>query len=369
MRILYFTRNALNLYPPCLNQICYLNDLGIEVRVYFGSCTQNVKDLLAERGIYCKDLKIYRSRKGYMGKLESILLFRKQAARIINTEACKDDVLWFGTADSAFLIKKELHGRKYVLSILELYDNNKFYRENIGKIIKDAVAVISCEDTRAAIMKSWWKLPSKPFVMPNKPYFHPESVKLPGSTEITRKLINQLADKRIVIYQGIISADRDLSTLAQALCNLGENVYLVLMGEEINSRAEKIKGIYENTIYLGYVPPPLHLEITSWAQVGIVIYDDSCLNNLFCAPNKIYEYSGFGLPMLCSDVPGLKQTVERYGAGICCNFEDVKDIQRNLKFILHNQKKYSDNAKRFYRSIENREVMKKILQKLKGTEN
>lgn len=364
MKVLYFTRNALNLYPPCLNQICYLNDMGIEIRVYFGNCSQNVKDILSDRKIYYEDLGIDRSKRGYAGKIKSFLSFKTQATRIISKDYCENDVLWFGTVDSAFSIKKEILGKKYVLSVLELYDNNKFYRDNIGKIIKGATAVIACEDTRAAIMKSWWKLTSKPFVMPNKPYFHPEEVQMSGSTDLTKRIIQQLQDKRIVLYQGIISSDRDLGFVAEALRNLHRDIYLVLMGNEINSSVERIKEIYEKTMYLGYIPAPLHLEITSWAEVGIANYDDSCLNNLFCAPNKIYEYGGFGLPMLCSDVPGLRQTVEKYGAGICCDFTKVEDIQNNIKLILDNRDCYSENARKLYSSVNNREVMKRIKQKI-----
>lgn len=365
MKIIYFTRNAIHLYPPCINQICYLNDLNIEVLVCFGECAENVKSIFKKRNIRYIDLNTKRSCKGILGKIESFMRYKKAVKSILEKEMNKDDILWFGTVDSAFSVANLLKSKKYVLSILELYDENNFYRKNIGKIIKDSLAVIACESNRAAIMKCWWNLKEKPFVMPNKPYFHPEKLRVKGSEELTKKSIEKIDGKKIILYQGIISTDRDLGTLAEALELLNEDVYLVLLGNEINSSADKIKKIYSKTIYLGYIPAPLHLELTSYATIGIANYDDSCLNNIYCAPNKIYEYGGFGLPILCSDVPGLEYTVGAYKAGICCNFKDINEIKEGLEKILSNYKEYSDNAKKMFNSIDNQFVMKKIVKKIK----
>lgn len=361
MKVIYFSRNAIHLYPPCINQICYLRDLGVEVIVGFGECSNNVKSIFEDKGVKYIDFNIKRLRKGVLGKVESFKKYKQHVEDVLKTYWTENDVLWFGTADSAFAVSNLLKGKKYILSILELYDDNAFYKRSIGKIIKDALAVIACEENRAAIMKCWWNLPEKPFVMPNKPYFHPGKLRVGGSTEKTTECINKIKDKDIVLYQGIIALDRDLGVLARALKNLDEDIYLVLMGNEIDISADSITKIYDKTIYLGYIPAPLHLEVTSYAKIGIANYEDSCLNNLFCAPNKIYEYGGFGLPMLCSEVPGLQYTVGLYHAGICCDFTKEDEIESSLRQILSNYEEYSSNAKLLYENTNNLQVIKKIV--------
>ena len=72
-------------------------------------------------------------------------------------------------------------------------------------------------------------------------------------------------------------------------------------------------------LYLGSVKPPHHLEVASHADVAYISYiaQNGSINAVFCAPNKVYEFAGFGVPMLCNDNPGLKYTVEHNRMGIC----------------------------------------------------
>lgn len=367
MKIFYFIRNSLHMYPPCLSQILYLNDLGQEVIVCFGDCDSSVKAILDERGIEYIDFNIQRGKNKYIGKIQSFYLYKKNVRKIIDLRFNQQDILWFGTADSVFFLEKYLQSKKYVLSILELYDDNNFYRKQISKYITKAEIVISCEETRSRIMKSWWGLKDSPVVIPNKPYEHPRQRNIKGSTKETQELIERIKDKKIILYQGIISVDRDLKKLAQTLRKMKSEYYLVLMGKEFFDSVSEIKKIYNNTIYLGFVPAPLHLEITSYANIGIANYDDSSLNNLFCAPNKIYEYSGFKIPTLGSDVIGLTDTVGKYEAGVCCDFKDVESLEKGLKKIIESESFYANNAEIFFDSTNNLIKMKKIIERLERT--
>lgn len=366
MKIIYLMRNALHLYPPCLSQINYLHDYGIELLVACGDFASSTEKLLNDRKIRYKKLNVKKKHTGLIGKIESYTSYKFAVEKLLKEDYVDGDFLWFGTADSAFSLSTILASQKYryVLSVLELYDNNKFYKNGVGKVINDASIVIACEETRAAIMKCWWKLGKKPYVLPNKPYSHPRVRNLEGSTIEIKNMINQIKDRNILLYQGIISLDRDLGVLAKALNKIDKNIDLVMMGKEIGGSADKIRAIYPRTIYLGYVPAPLHLEITSHALIGVANYDDSCLNNLFCAPNKIYEYTGFGIPVLCSDVPGLLNTIGKYEAGICTDFNCVEEISHSIFEIYDNYAKYSHNASVFYDSTNNNVVMKKIIKEI-----
>ncbi len=364
MKIIFFIRNSLHLYPPCLSQILYLDDLGQEVLVCFGDCDLSIKKILEERGIQYIDFNIQRGKNKYTGKFKSFINYKKNVKIVLETKYNYSDILWFGTADSVFFLRKLLKSKKYVVSILELYDDNKFYKRQIGNYINEAELVISCEVIRSRIMKSWWNLDEVPFTLPNKPYEHPRQKNLPGSTELNKKLISKIKGKNIVLYQGIISSDRELKVLAQALKEINKDYYFVLIGTEFYDSVSAIQQIYDKTIYLGFIPAPLHLEITSYASIGIANYDDSSLNNLFCAPNKIYEYSGFGIPTLCSDVIGLTNTIGKYEAGVCCDFTQISSIKQALFQIANDEKHYEKNAKLFFEATDNLSVMKELVARL-----
>lgn len=353
------------MYPPCISQILYLNSFGLDVVVACGGCNANSKKMLEERGVRYVDLNLSFSNRSHISTIRNIIEYRKKALKFLKEECGQDDIVWFGTADSGFLLQGKMQKKyKFVLSILELYDNNHFYRKNICKIIYDAKAVICCENTRADIMKSWWKLKVKPFVLPNKPYIHPTKKYLNGTIDTTCSMISRFSNKISILYQGIFSEDRNIDNLAISLHELDMDIGLYLLGNNGNRAAEKIQDIYQNTVYLGFAPAPFHLEVTSHAMIGVAIYADSCLNNLFCAPNKIYEYCGFGIPVLACDVPGLRNTIGKYQAGVCVNFDDTESIKQGVIEIITNYKVYSANAKKFYDSVNNEKTMREIVDRL-----
>ncbi|MDO5311668.1 MAG: hypothetical protein Q4E94_07140, partial [Clostridia bacterium] len=103
-------------------------------------------------------------------------------------------------------------------------------------------------------------------------------------------------------------------------------------------------------IYLGEAKPPQHLEIASHADVAYISYvaNDHSINAVFCAPNKVYEFAGFGIPMLCNDNPGLKFTVEYNGMGVCVQELTEEHIRIALKRIDSNFEAMSNAALRYY---------------------
>lgn len=362
MKIVYLLKEGIHVYPPCLTQILCLNDIGIELEVYHGITDQKVIRILEKRGIkhynlYKKEIK---SKNKKILTLKRWFTYRKNILKILSTINDSNTILWLGTADSAIAIYDKLKDKKYILNILELYDNNKLYKKYLGKIVNQAIDIICCEYNRANIMKSWWKLPKLPYVMPNKPYGILEENSVEDN-QITR----QIKNKRIILYQGMIAKDRELSNLAKALKELDKDYWLVMMGKDYDNNVEKIEEIYKKTIYLGYIPAPTHLLYTKYAYIGIANYDYSCLNNIFCAPNKIYEYTGFKIPVLCNNVPGLYYTIGMHEAGVCVDFDDVEEIKKGILNIEENYSKYSNNALKFYNTADNLKIIERIIKEVR----
>jgi glycosyltransferase involved in cell wall biosynthesis len=78
-----------------------------------------------------------------------------------------------------------------------------------------------------------------------------------------------------------------------------------------------------------------------------VRYNFDCLNNLYCAPNKIFEYGSFGIPILANDVPGLQETVRRYSAGLCVNAQE-SDLSEALDRIEGHYDFFSSRSRQMY---------------------
>jgi hypothetical protein len=123
---------------------------------------------------------------------------------------------------------------------------------------------------------------------------------------------------------------------------------------------------YSNVFYVSYESPPNHLKLTSHATVGIAIYNASGnshmerLNAVYCAPNKIFEYAGFGIPTLGNNLPGLKYTIGLAKAGVCCEMNE-ESILKSADELIQNISFYSKNAKDYYDDVDIEKSISAIL--------
>ena len=66
-----------------------------------------------------------------------------------------------------------------------------------------------------------------------------------------------------------------------------------------------------------FIPPAKQTVLRNWtagADLGVIPYENTCLNHWFCSPNKLWEYPVAGVPILASPFPELRREIE--GAGI-----------------------------------------------------
>ncbi|NGT64003.1 glycosyltransferase family 4 protein [Clostridium perfringens] len=369
-KVIYIMKSDLHYYPPCVSQIRLLKKSGVNVEVWFGSSNKSAIDILDSEGISYCCLGENEKKNSTIGKLANWISFRKKIAvkiKELSVEEKKSTIFWIGTTESAIPLLGLINKISYVLTSLELLDDraNRNKRKLFGLLSKNAKAIISCEETRSYIMKYWYKLDRIPYTMPNKPYCLGVEKNAIATCEQTLKAISLIKGKKVIIYQGIFQNIEYMKEVAIALKNLDSDYYLVMMGIATynNNIINILREIYDKVIYIESIPAPLHLEVTSHAYIGLVFYDGITLNKAFCAPNKIYEYSGFGIPAIANDIPGLKNTISNAGAGECVKFK-AKYLEEAIQKINKNYAEYSKNAIDFYNSTDNFVTMKKIINDL-----
>ena len=72
------------------------------------------------------------------------------------------------------------------------------------------------------------------------------------------------------------------------------------------------------------------VPIAKSADIGLCLIQNISLSDYFCLPNKLFEYSFSGLPVLASRFPDISALVKKYNLGICCDL-DSKSIYRAIK--------------------------------------
>lgn len=290
-------------------------------------------------------------------KISNYYFFRKFVQKIFTEQLQEDDLVWMASLDTAQACKglNFLDTNKYILQLHELYDNYPKKLESIKEIAQKAYKVVVPELNRARILQVWLQLKERPVVLPNKPWTHPRTKYMTPTHELTKEIIkNYDSSKKIIIYQGHIEKGRSLEPIIQAINDL-DSVEFWLLGMD-HGYTEELLKISDKVKYWGYVPAPYHLEVTSYADIGIMSYDLINLNHMYCAPNKVWEYVGFNLFFICNDVGSLDY-FENQGCCKCLAFNDVSIIRE----ILYNNLKNKSDFNKIYDDLNISSIIEVIL--------
>ena len=361
-RVLYFCFQPIQRKPPCVTEACQLVDMGCEVVMVTSGCDETTAAILGRKGIPVELLPVIKSRNVVWQKARNLLMYERRWPEIKKKYWNDNTVLWIGTEQAAIKQWRYVKGlRPNIVNALEFYEED-WYQEGMKALLPDIDILTGCEPHRIDYMVDWWKLSKRPHLLRNKPYAHPRTKNMKGTTVQTRQAIAAMEGKKTLVYQGGIVGDRDLSVLANILAHADSDLWLVLSGPADEGAVDRLKSIYGRTIYLGNIPAPLHLEITSHAHICIAFYKDNCINNRYCAPNKIYEYAGFGIPMLCNNIPGLTTTVGEAQAGICVDFADSAAVLEAIAAMDSRYDEYCRRSSAFYDATDNTNAMEAIVE-------
>ena len=70
-------------------------------------------------------------------------------------------------------------------------------------------------------------------------------------------------------------------------------------------------------------------------DVGVVLYKDTGLNYRYCAPNKLYEYWSYGIPVIGDLLPGLISVFKNESLGTLVDMQNPQNILRSIQQISH----------------------------------
>lgn len=379
--IVFVQERPIEILPPVISLLRILKDIGEDV-VYFGMVkTETSICILEEIGVryelypyelICfRDHPVRRCWQKVTRRIRPYLLRSWIWKRIRCLSNSKDDVvLWSSEMRTAAILGNMAlkFGKRHIHSLYELGDEagKDYWGFDIDRLYATAT-LIECEYNRAHILKAEKGIDKLPFVLPNKPYAHPRRRAIPVSDTKAASVVESWKGKKVFLYQGGIQNDRgQLLRLIEALCESQPNAIVAIMGRG-SPIVDDLMRRYANISYVPFVPPPRHLEVTSHADIGIAYYQGgaiwglSPLNPVYCAPNKIYEYSGFGIPLVCNDIPGLRYTIEQCHAGVCLGAITKETVSLAVRSILSDYQEYSNSARKFFDAVDLSAEVKKIL--------
>ncbi|MBQ7098569.1 MAG: hypothetical protein IJO05_02465 [Oscillospiraceae bacterium] len=367
MKITLITSERLYEFPPVITLLHTLDRMGHDVVFLTPYLDPDFEGLHLQhaRHRFCAGTPDERLTRYYSNRIAASAAFHsermlrshfiRQIPAKFRSELDSADVVWVLHENTFLLGGKGFADKldRYLYTMYELCIKNARVPDIYDYAARKALLTVVPEYNRAHICKAYYSLPHMPAIIPNKPLDHPRQKNLPVSDPVIAEKLARIKEsgKKIVMYMGILSSERPLEPIIEAVEQMEGYVLAVLGGRTpYLDRLEKaMVGRFE---YLGSVKPPHHLEVASHADVTYISYvaNNRSINAVFCAPNKVYEFAGFGIPMLCNDNPGLKYTVEYNGMGVCVPELTMPHISAALKQIDANAAAMCEAANRYYDS-------------------
>ena len=206
------------------------------------------------------------------------------------------------------------------------------------KYAPEADAVIAVTPLRGKEMKKMYPSLKNLVIVENAPE---KLVKLPETGRL-RSMIAAKPDTIIALYQGVICPERGLEELLEA-ARLVKNpkVKFVVIGMDtwngtLQKMAEEMK-LGEKIAFLPPVPSEELPEITVDADMGFILFRNTCLNHYYSLPNKLYEYMMAGVPIISSDFPELSRVLKEVGSGLTVDPDSPEAIANAVDKLADNQ--------------------------------
>lgn len=187
--------------------------------------------------------------------------------------------------------------------------------------------IIQAEPKRLEFFKKKYNVDkNKLILIGNYPYLN-KSIRKKGFIK---------GDKIKLLYFGILGIGRGYEDLIKAFKELPEyECYLIGPGE--NKYIVKLKEYTSNYSNIKIIPPYENdqiREIFPKYDIGFAWYENTNLNNYYCAPNKVYDYLNNGLPIITNNYPGLVDIIEKNRVGVCIPSITKENIQMAIDKII-----------------------------------
>jgi glycosyltransferase involved in cell wall biosynthesis len=159
-----------------------------------------------------------------------------------------------------------------------------------------------------------------------------------------RDVLKLPADKKIAILQGSgINIGRGAEEAVLAMKSLENVVLLIVGGGDVMPVLKRMADEHRLTAKVLFVdrqPPDVLRQYTRVADVGLSLDKALSPNYLYSLPNKLFDYIHAGLPVLVSDLPEVRNIVQKYNIGRVVSDHRPETIAAALHSMLSDEDTY-----------------------------
>lgn len=164
-------------------------------------------------------------------------------------------------------------------------------------------------------------------------------------------------DKIIVGHIGSVGPTHYIKELLAIAPELPPNVEIWFIGLLVPDIINLIQQTpTDNIRIIGQVPHHQLIDYYAKIDIGLILYRDVSLNFRYCAPNKLYEYWSYGIPVVAHQLEGLIPLFDTPMVGQLTNMDDStlfkQDLEAQIMAFVKNSR--VDELRQYF--IENHDI-------------
>lgn len=349
--------NKINLY-------WFLNPIkNSGVNIYCNTFIEKLSNRYSSKSILEKGFTPYLLYLGlYFPFKHFKILFDSSKIKIFSDESFL--ILFFFKIKNSILIIQHLpdvkDGKRMIDKIY--YSLLSVFERNLLKVDK---IVAGSNTTRLEILKKYEKydstLKDRIYMIPSSFNFNNKNIK--NSAKVKKLLFNkfnisnQYLNFRILLFVGTNEERKNFNILLDIISDL-ENVILIKIGK---NHISDIRDISMDKISKNNLPVYLLEDYISLKDLELFY----SISDLFLMPSlkegfgrPIIEAQGFGLPVICSDIPIFREISNENSVLLVKNYTSKKSWVKKINYLLDNPKERIKLKKLGFKNISRYDINK-----------
>ncbi|MDZ7623290.1 MAG: glycosyltransferase family 4 protein [Ignavibacteriaceae bacterium] len=140
--------------------------------------------------------------------------------------------------------------------------------------------------------------------------------------------------KKIILYQGVLLKGRGIEKVFSVLDELPNHVFVIAGGGEYEEHYQKLAvqmNIAHQVFFLGKLTQEELPKITSSVDIGVSLIENLSVSYYYALPNKLFEYIMAEVPVIVSNLPQMKEIVDKYDVGFAVNIDNKDELISAIK--------------------------------------
>ena len=150
-------------------------------------------------------------------------------------------------------------------------------------------------------------------------------------------------NKKLLLYQGMLLKGRGIEKIFSVLNQLTDCVFLIAGGGDFEKYYKNLAAemnVTDQVYFLGKFKQEDLPKLTASVDVGFALIENLSKSYYYALPNKLFEYIMAEVPVIVSDLPQMKQVIEKYDVGFAVDYDDDSQIINVIKRLTEDKNLY-----------------------------